>query len=663
MTARRDSLVSAVLGTTFADVARDVNRGGWILRPREGTPTQLKAMQRALKLFEGCNAGPLRNRWEPNDRTQRALKQFQSTFFPGWQGTGDPNLENMTPIDHGLFDWPTLYILDFKAQERERRATAPERPVSFDRRNTFSFVPQGLELELHIESWDPALLGPPEARSQASMRESIALVLTEFDEHVDEDLGWFDCVVEEREGGHYLRPDPRYHPPPTPADDTHHSLLLKLPLGPSRWFPFRVPIRGESVSDPNSHEGPNYEIDFSFKMGSDGKLLSPLPSRMARPPGYAPPAGDRPYEERKIANVQADGGVEGPVVPAAVDQSHVGPTPGRDTGDWESFAPGGGGANAGAALSDDLVRQITDWRASMPRFRLARKNAGHQYMSEDQPAHRTWVDGSLTTLISAAQGAEARLLGSFKVHQRREGWTNAINSYDNQIVTWGTGFGGKGLLGAVMKRVAAASADAIRVFHNCGFRHVGPVNDNVFDCVDLATRTVVRGKAPALKLVQQSTELLCMLIEVASAEATRQAVFDAMLETFRGNTNFAGASQIFTQAVFNFAVHLHHWLPAYAQPNMVGWAVDQVRAAHGEQPSIERDLAMAPEMSRYFFARAIRVREAARAAHPHNVPPAPPWDRHVANHYGQLNADLAAEGIRTRVSPPAEEPTAVIDGV
>ncbi len=56
--------------------------------------------------------------------------------------------------------------------------------------------------------------------------------------------------------------------------------------------------------------------------------------------------------------------------------------------------------------------------------------------------------------------APARFVGGLSAFQAREGSTAAINTYDNQIVAWGTGWGGLGWLGKVMER--ATASDAVR---------------------------------------------------------------------------------------------------------------------------------------------------------------------------------------------------------
>jgi hypothetical protein len=128
--------------------------------------------------------------------------------------------------------------------------------------------------------------------------------------------------------------------------------------------------------------------------------------------------------------------------------------------------------------------------------------------------------------------------------------------------------------------------------------------------VDLATRKVVSGTAAPLQVVRGTEELLYMLVHVAEDPATRDAVIDAQLTVFEATSaHIPGAEAIFTQALFDFIVHLKHWAPSYVE-GAVAWAVQK---DGGVKPaSVERDLGLAPWIGEYFYRKA----NTARAANP-----------------------------------------------
>ena len=60
---------------------------------------------------------------------------------------------------------------------------------------------------------------------------------------------------------------------------------------------------------------------------------------------------------------------------------------------------------------------------------------------------------------------------AFRAFLSREGTTAALNTYDNQLVTWGVGFAGFGLLGEVMNALADAPP-VVTFFHEVGLDYV-----------------------------------------------------------------------------------------------------------------------------------------------------------------------------------------------
>ncbi|HEV8323880.1 MAG TPA: hypothetical protein VG389_19845 [Myxococcota bacterium] len=320
------------------------------------------------------------------------------------------------------------------------------------------------------------------------------------------------------------------------------------------------------------------------------------------------------------------------------------------TGAWEDYV-------GRPSVPDDLVEQIRAARAAVPvvaaltEVRRAGESKGHVYMGDDS-AHKAFVREYLESKAGAASGVDVKKIRAFLAFQGREGGSSAINSWDGQVVTWGTGFGGGGGLGAVMGRATAASPALVQLFHDCGFRYSGSGGDNHFDVVDLDAKKVVSGgKDTALKIVRgrQSTrpptyklELLYMLIKAAQDPATREAVVQAQLDTFTaptGSASFGGASAIQTQALFNFVTHLKHWLPAYAS-GIMGWVTPRGGGS---------DASMAHLCSQYFFGKAIKAGKDSDWV-------SASWHQHM-RHYDHLRAD--GLDVANPAGPPSAAPAGV----
>lgn len=219
---------------------------------------------------------------------------------------------------------------------------------------------------------------------------------------------------------------------------------------------------------------------------------------------------------------------------------------------------------------------------------------GHFYMGSD-PAHIAYLKTRLQSLADAASGEDRRRILAFSALQGREGSTAAINSYDNQIVTWGTGWGGLGGLPAVMDRLVAASPAFVERLKACGVEYLGNGQWRVVDGGE-----VVTGKKEGLQAIRRQPVLLHLLIHLAKDPATRDAVTDAQLATFKAQAgSIPGSETIATQALFNFAAHLKHWAPAY----MAG-VVESAASAVAGAPTEARDRELAPEIVRGFYAKA-----------------------------------------------------------
>lgn len=269
-----------------------------------------------------------------------------------------------------------------------------------------------------------------------------------------------------------------------------------------------------------------------------------------------------------------------------------------DEAPWYDYAQDSGTTNAGKELPARILQVIDEYRSQVPSEpNLKPYGKGHVYFALEDKAHRAWLAEYFESKMAVASAADRRKIQAFVAFQTREGTTASINTYDNQIVTWGTGWGGLGWLGSVMTR--AVANNAVRAtLEQAGVRYRGK---NTYDIVDLRTKRVVTGRKEALEIMRASIPLLNLLIKLARAPETREAIADAQLGTFFISAgDISSAQEMATQALFNMVSHLKHWAPGYAM-GCLEWAVPQLT---DKVASTERDKHLARLAGRYFYGKA-----------------------------------------------------------
>ncbi len=267
---------------------------------------------------------------------------------------------------------------------------------------------------------------------------------------------------------------------------------------------------------------------------------------------------------------------------------------------WENYRAASGAPEAGQDLPPEVVAPIVLARGTMPpEPNMIHTNAmrgGHMYIGRSDTEHVEYLCSYLNAREVGVDRVERMKVEAFRSLLFREGTTSAINTYDNMIVTWGLGFGGKGLLRRVLERIVDVEA-VTRLLSSVGVRYDG---DGELSVVDVEAARVVSGKDPALEVIRASVPLLCSLIHLARGPLTRDAVTEAQFEVFaERSAEHDGAEEIATQALFNLITHLKHWAPAYAM-GAIPWALTQVSGELSE----ERDRALAPQIGRYFYGKA-----------------------------------------------------------
>ncbi|MFS8071427.1 MAG: peptidoglycan-binding domain-containing protein, partial [Byssovorax sp.] len=328
---------------------------------------------------------------------------------------------------------------------------------------------------------------------------------------------------------------------------------------------------------------------------------------------------------------------------ATVDRGGVVSFADDDLPGWEDHARDSGAAEAGCEIPEDRIAEIAANRAAIPvEPGLKPWGGGHMYPGGSDRSHIAYLNRHLEDRAARASPADRRKIHAFRAFQSREGSTAAINTYDNQIVTWGTGWGGLGWLGKVMER--AVANDALRdAFGSAGVRYRGK---NVYDVVDLEAKRVVTGGKDALEILRRSRPLLYLLIHVARDPSTRDAATEAQLRTFMdGSANISGSEAVATPALFNLIAHLKHWAPGYVM-GCLEWALPQA----GDGPSEERDRRLATLVGRYFYGKA------------HKFKWIPDWKQFQLywKHMRDDGLDCLNDPFILASAPPAEDPFATL---
>lgn len=266
---------------------------------------------------------------------------------------------------------------------------------------------------------------------------------------------------------------------------------------------------------------------------------------------------------------------------------------------------------------------------------------GHVYGGSD-PALLAWLKPYLAARAARASGEARRALLAFAALQGREGSTAAINTYDSQVVTWGTGWGGLGALPLVMDRLVAASPAVVARLAACGVRYLGQGRW----AVDDGTGRIVEGRGEALEVIRRTPALLNLLIAIAKDPATREAVADAQAGVFVATSGkIAGSETIATQALYTLASHLKHWAPGYMLH-----AVERAAAAVPGAPSEERDRRLAPAIVQAFYAAA--------PADSYIVKGWPQAQRYMLRDMKEDGLDLSGDPVLAAASAPTKEAAA-----
>lgn len=153
----------------------------------------------------------------------------------------------------------------------------------------------------------------------------------------------------------------------------------------------------------------------------------------------------------------------------------------------------------------------------------------------------------------------------------REGPTSAINTYDDQIFTWGMGFGAVGILPMVLDRIyAIEQANAPtdlekhhvqKLFYLCGFKF-----NKKFWVVDTTKKKAYASASPnvnadddAYRYIHDTLAFHFMWVLLARDELTRKTLVQAQREIFFERTGrISQSDKVQTAALYTMLAHLQH---------------------------------------------------------------------------------------------------------
>jgi hypothetical protein len=237
------------------------------------------------------------------------------------------------------------------------------------------------------------------------------------------------------------------------------------------------------------------------------------------------------------------------------------------------------------------------------------KYAGDMHYDYKPPAdHAKWAKEHFQKKVDAAPATGKNIPRAFVVMLDAEGRPASLQTYDNQIVTWGVGLGAKGD-GVHAFEHLNKDPKMKKLLDDLGINYDG----GDYHVVDLAAKKVVSSAAGkrgdderhivALEAWRRQPDLLSAIIGISEDPATREAVAESQYAVYLSNsTRWGGQDKVFTLALFFMITHMYQWLPAIAKR---GFDVPkEFQNIGGGTPSLQTDAKLAPRIARGFVRYA-----------------------------------------------------------
>jgi len=305
--------------------------------------------------------------------------------------------------------------------------------------------------------------------------------------------------------------------------------------------------------------------------------------------------------QAKIEDAGASGVTQAPLY---VDGKKADGAP-AEAAEWRPYI---GKAEVPAEVLEAVRRNRARYPAKALKAVTGKYAGDHHYDYKPPDSHAQWAKGYFQKKADAAQGVDRMVARAFGVLLDLEGRPASLQTYDNQIVTWGVGLGAKGD-GVHAFEEMNKDAGMKKLLDGLGINY----EKGDYQVVDLAAKKVVSSAAgqkgddnrhlPPLKSWRQQVDLLSAIIGISEDEATREAVAESQYAVYLSNsTRWPGKDKVFTVALFVMIVHMHHWMPAIAK---YGFNVEkEFQAVGGGTPSVETDKKLAPRIANAYVRYA-----------------------------------------------------------
>lgn len=206
-----------------------------------------------------------------------------------------------------------------------------------------------------------------------------------------------------------------------------------------------------------------------------------------------------------------------------------------------------------------VFREIKANRAALPVYAMAKANY-HGWkgmaMGESGAGEKltpTELQGQSSDAATKARKAAYKELG-------HEGTVDSINTYDDQIVTWGKGFSAKsGSMNEVLELMFESDPEAKHVLLRAGI----DMDSKTWRVVNEETGMIETGN-DALRLMQFDTRLLSVFVTLGRDPKHQQHALDAQWAAMeKGAAKVPEYAYDWSESSIALAAHLAHWSPAF----------------------------------------------------------------------------------------------------
>lgn len=274
------------------------------------------------------------------------------------------------------------------------------------------------------------------------------------------------------------------------------------------------------------------------------------------------------------------------------------------------------------SVPDEVLETIRRNRALWPPKRLVLQTKGtyagaEHYDYKPPAAHGQWARTYIATeKVAKATGLADKHIAQVFVDMMKsakgsEGQPASLQTYDNQIVTWGVGFGCKGDGVHIFENLAQDPAMR-QLLDDLGIQYF----DRRYHVVSLAEKKVIsselvyedvpgrgrhkgktvrrlkqRNHLPPLVAWRAQKDLLSAIISISEDVSYRTQILEAQWRVYRSNsTTWKGQDKVYSQSLFYLITHCQHWMPRLAKE---GFHVEQEWESIGGSPSFDTDIKLA----------------------------------------------------------------------